>query len=195
MLGESRRVATITPRVDRRVAEIFAGQSRGSSTSWSLFFLLESGLPRPAARTDTPLRMKNGGRHEARRRMLLRRSALCGRRRADAEGAMPLSRMPVHHRRFAQHVRGDATGRLQIHQGRAEAVYPQGPGEAGHARVLRRVRHACGDASPAAAGRGQGRHAGRSHADHAADRDLHRRKQPFHHVPEGMPAFERLPQR
>jgi hypothetical protein len=47
---------------------------------------------------------KPGGRHEARRRMLLRGGALRGRGRAIDAGAVPLPRMPVHHRRLAQHV-------------------------------------------------------------------------------------------
>jgi hypothetical protein len=45
-----------------------------------------------------------GGCHEVGRRMLLRRGALCRRGRALTEGAMSLPRVPVHHRRRAQHV-------------------------------------------------------------------------------------------
>ena len=70
----------------------------------------------------------------------------------------------------SQYVRGDAARRLQIHQGCAQAVFAQGSGEAGDARVLRRMRHTHGDAAAAAARRGEGWNARRSRRDHAADR-------------------------
>src|ERR1700738_4658475 len=77
-----------------------------------------------------------GGDHETGRRVLLRPSALCGRGRADDEGAMPLPRMPIYHRRLPQHVSADAARRLQLHQGNAEAIYAQRPRERGDAGIL-----------------------------------------------------------
>jgi len=47
----------------------------------------------PVARVDIASRTEAGGRHEARRRMLLRGGALCRRGRADAQSAVPLPRV------------------------------------------------------------------------------------------------------
>src|SRR6266576_2950650 len=52
--------------------------------------------------------------------MLLRPGALCGRGQADDEGAMPLPRVPIYHRRRAQHVCADADRRLQLYRGGAK---------------------------------------------------------------------------
>ena len=83
-----------------------------------------------------------GGRHETGRRMLLRPGALPGRGRADAEGAVPLPRMPVYQRRLAEPVHADADRWLQLHQGHAEEIYAQRSRTRRDAGILRRMRHA-----------------------------------------------------
>ena len=82
-------------------------------------------------------------------------------------------------------------------KGDPEAVFAQRPREAGDTRILRRMRHACRNA---AAGVPvvviKGRHARRSRAQIMPQVAIYTvDKQPFHHIPDGMPSFERLPQR
>ena len=78
----------------------------------------------------------------------------------------------------------------------AEAVHAQGPRTRGDARILRRMRHPYGDAGPRPAGvvlkvgtLDDPAQINPQMAIYTVD------KQPFHHIPEGMPSFERLPQR
>src|SRR6478609_2938859 len=82
---------------------------------------------------------QRGERHETRRRMLLRQGALRGRGRTDDGGAVPLPRMPIYLGRRAEHVRGDAGQRIQIHGKPAQAVLPQRPRARGDARILPRM--------------------------------------------------------
>ena len=129
-----------------------------------------------------------GERDETRGRMLLRRGALCRRRRADAEGAMPLPRVPVHHRRLAEHVRSHAARRLRLRQGSAQAIQAPRPRGRRDAGILRRMRHA--SHHPAAG------YAGRDFESRDARRTEPIRrywkmaiftidKQAFHHIPGG----------
>src|SRR5260370_9994343 len=79
---------------------------------------------------------------ETRRPMLLRAGALHSRGRSDAEGAMPLPRVPIHLWRLSQHVCPDAARRLQLYQGNAQTIYPQRSRRRRDAGILRRMRHA-----------------------------------------------------
>src|ERR1700738_2351279 len=135
-------------------------------------------IAKAASLASNARRQQEGKHRETRRRALLRQRALCGRGRADDEGAGPLPRMPIYFGRRSQHVCADAARWLQIYKGQPEEIRPQRSGATGDPRILRRVRHAYGDA---AAGcfrdRADGWHARRSHAvRRSQDGDLHRRQ-------------------
>src|SRR6202163_3168813 len=113
--------------------------------------------------------------------MLLRRSTLRGRGRADDEGAMPLPRMPIYYRRLAQHVCPDVTGWLQLYQGNAQAICTQRSRKARDAGILCRMRHAFDHpANGRASRRFESRHVRRSQPVWwPADGDLHHRQAGF----------------
>ena len=76
-------------------------------------------------------------------------------------------------------------------------VRAQRSGKRRDARVLRRMRHAPDTRRPRPARRDpEGRHARRSRPVRTPQMAIYTvDKQAFHHIPDGMPAFERLPKR
>src|ERR1700683_2724791 len=110
--------------------------------------------------------------------MLLWTSALRSRGEAAAQGAVPLSRMPVYQRRRAEHVHADGARRVPLCERRAQDLHPQRSRSAGDARALRELRHASD--APAAgptAGDPKGRNARRPEPlRRAADGHLHARQ-------------------
>ena len=83
-----------------------------------------------------------GTTNDIRGRLLLWTSALRGRGQAAAQGAMPLSRMPVHQRRRAEHVHADGARGVPLRERRAQDLHAQRSRSAGDARILRELRHA-----------------------------------------------------
>ena len=135
--------------------------------------------------------------------MKLEGGCYCGKVRYVAEGE-PMMKAQCHCRE-CQYITGGSTNMFLVMpiagfkytRTSPEAIHPHRPGTRGDAGILRRMRHPCRDAPAGPARRGrQGRHARRSQPVHGPQIAIYTvDKQPYHHVPEGMPAFERLPQR
>src|SRR5580704_16176894 len=100
---------------------------------------------------------------------------------------MPLPRMPIYLRRFAEHVCSYAARRLRLHQGNGQAIQTQRSGARRDAGILRRMRHAYRDAAAGFARRGfEGRDAGRTEPVwRAGDGDLYDRQATLPSYPRG----------
>src|SRR6202048_2410428 len=154
-------------------------------------------IAKAASLASNARRQQEGKHRETRRRVLLRQRALCGRGRADDKGAVPLPRMPIYFGRRSQHVCADAARWLQIYKGQPEEIRPQRSGRP----VTREFCAECGthmvtrpQVVPAVVLKvgtldDPTLFEGPKMAIYTVD------KQPFHMIPEGLPAFERLPQR